>query len=110
MLNAGMASRGGNADSPDGALARERRSSGPHRENWPAPRPRGPRNRVPPIATKRGDGLERRPPVGTARERETSADDAAPCQRDRRTLSELRMARMPTAPSPGAAFFSSGAR
>ena len=40
----------------------------------------------------------------------TSAVDAAPCQRDRRTLSELRMARMPTAPSPGAAFFSDGAR
>ena len=35
----------------------------------PAPRPTGPRNRVPPTEQKRGDGLERRPPVGTARQR-----------------------------------------
>ena len=32
-----------------------------------------------PPERKRGDGLERRPPVGTAREREISADDAGPC-------------------------------
>ncbi len=51
----------------------------------PAPRPGGPRNRVPPIVKKRGDGLERRPPAGIARERETSADDTAPCQCERLT-------------------------
>ena len=31
----------------------------------PAPRPGGPRNRAPSIENKRGDGLERRPLVGT---------------------------------------------
>ena len=36
--------------------------------------------RVSPTEKKRGDGLERRPPAGIARERETSADDVAPCQ------------------------------
>ena len=35
----------------------------------PAPRPAGPRNRATPSGKKRGDGLERRPPVGTARRR-----------------------------------------
>ena len=35
----------------------------------PAPPPAGPRNRVPPMVKKRGDGLERRPPAGTARRR-----------------------------------------
>ena len=41
-----------------------------------------------------------RPPAaaGIARERETSADDAAPCQREFRTLSQPRMARLFTAP------------
>ena len=51
----------------------------------PALRPAGPRNRVPPIVKKRGDGLERRPPAGIARERENSAYDTAPCQRECRT-------------------------
>ena len=41
---------------------------------------------------KRGDGLERRPLVGIARERETSAGDAALFQREIRTLSGPRMA------------------
>ena len=48
----------------------------------PALRPAGPRNRVRPSEKKRGDGLERRPPAGIARERETSADDAAACWRE----------------------------
>ena len=46
----------------------------------PAPRPTGPRDRVPPIVKKRGDGLDRRPLAGIARERETSAHDVAPFQ------------------------------
>ena len=50
-----------------------------------------------PIAKKRGDGLERRPPVGTARERETSADYAALYRRERRTLSQSRIVRPLTA-------------
>ena len=64
----------------------------------------GTRNHVPPPERKRGDGLERRPPAslpvgaGIARERETSADDAAPHQRERRTLFQPRMARPLTAP------------
>ena len=45
-----------------------------------APRPVGPRNRVLPNEKKCGDGLERRPPAGIARERETSGGGAAPCQ------------------------------
>ena len=49
-----------------------------------APRQRG-ETRVLPTRKKRGDGLERRPPVGIARERETSSDDAAPCERTLRT-------------------------
>ena len=67
----------------------------------PAPRPGGPRNRVPPIVKKRGDGLERRPPAGIARERETSADDTAPCQCERLTPSQHRMPR--SLPLPAAA-------
>ena len=42
---------------------------------------------------------ERRPPVGTARERETSADNAAPCQREFPTLSQPWMLRPLTSPS-----------
>ncbi len=67
----------------------------------PAPRPGGQRNRVPPIVKKRGDGLERRPPAGIARERETSADDTAPCQCERLTPSQHRMPR--SLPLPAAA-------
>ena len=55
--------------------------------------------RVVPSAKKRGDGLERRPPVGIARERETRADDAALCLRECRTLSQSRMVRPLTASS-----------
>ena len=55
--------------------------------------------RVVPSAKKRGDGLERRPPVGIARERETKADDAALCRRECRTLSQSRMVRPLTASS-----------
>ena len=47
---------------------------------------------VTPNEKKRRDGLERRPPAGIARERETSADDVAPCQRGLRTLSQPLMA------------------
>ena len=50
-----------------------------------------------PSAKTRGDGLERRPPVGIARERETSADDAALYRRECRTLSQSRMVRPLTA-------------
>ena len=58
---------------------------------------------------KRGDGLERRPPAGIARERETSADDAAPCQREFPTLAQPRMARLLTAPPyPGSRFLMTG--
>jgi len=32
-------------------------------------------------------GLDRRPPAGIARERETSVDDTAPCQREFRAVS-----------------------
>ena len=55
--------------------------------------------RVVPSAKKRGDGLERRPLVGIARERETRADDAALCRRECRTLSQSRMVRPLTASS-----------
>ena len=48
---------------------------------------------VQPTEKKRGDGLERRPLVGIAQERETSADDAAPDQRECRTLSDTRLTR-----------------
>ena len=43
--------------------------------------PDGAPNCVTPIEQKGGDGLERRPLVGIARERETCADDVEPCQR-----------------------------
>ena len=46
----------------------------------PASRPAG--MRVPPPEPERGDGLERRPLVGIARERETSVDGVAACQRE----------------------------
>ena len=69
----------------------------------------GTRYHVPPPEQKRGDGLERRPPVGIARERETNADDAAPYQRECRTLFQPRMARPLTAPpTRGSAFFMTG--
>ena len=42
--------------------------------------------------------LERRSLTGIARERETSADDTAPCQRECRTPSQHRMPRSLTAP------------
>ena len=93
------------------------RSEGPHRENWrrslasalsglPASRRDCilTANRVSLRERKRGDGLEPppgelgRPPAGIARERETSADDAAPSQREFTTLSQSRMARLLTAP------------
>ena len=56
--------------------AGERRCSHRHR----GPEGREPANRRPP--KKRGNGLERRPPAGTARERETSAHGPASCQRE----------------------------
>ncbi len=49
------------------------------------------------------EARERRPPVGIARERETSADDAALCQRECRTLLTTRMVRPLTASSRGCA-------
>ena len=49
--------------------------------------PRSGAKRASPPAHKREDGLERRPPVGIARERETCADDAGPCQHECRTTS-----------------------
>ena len=55
--------------------------------------------RVAPSAKKRGDGLDRRPLVGIARERETRTDDAALCLRECRTLSQSRMVRPLTASS-----------
>ena len=54
----------------------------------PASPPSGRRNFAQLTEKKRGDGLERRPPVGIARERETSADHAAPYQCEGRTLSQ----------------------
>ena len=67
---------------------RERRCSHRHRG------PSGPRK-------KHGDGLDRRSPTGIAREREISVDDTAPSQREFRTLSQPRMARLGLAPSTG---------
>ncbi len=58
-----------------------------------ASRPPGPRNCVLLTEKERGDGLERRPLVGIARERETSTDDATPCQCEYRTLFQSRMPR-----------------
>ena len=90
------------ADSPDGALTSERRCSHRHRA------PRSARHRTLLRGKRRGDGLEPppgelgRPPAGIARECETSADDAAPCQRELPILSQAPMARLLTAPSyPG---------
>ena len=64
------------------------------------------RDGVSPMAQKRGDGLERRPPAGITRERETSADDTGPCQRECRTPSQHPMPRPLTAPPTRAAPFS----
>ena len=50
-----------------------------------------------PTAQNHGD-MERRSPTGIARERETRADDTAPCQRECRTASQHRMPRSLTAP------------
>ena len=58
----------------------------------PAPRAAGPRNRVSLRRKNRGDSLERRPPAGTARERETRTADAAPCQGECRIPIQFRMA------------------
>ncbi len=99
------------ADSRDGALARERRCSHRHRpaqrgETAYFPVPRWRTSRHLPHPAERHAGLERRPPAGLARERETSADDAAPCQREFPTLSQPRMAQLLTTPPyPGAAPF-----
>ena len=65
----------------------------------PASPPRGRRNCAQLTEKKRGDGLERRPLVGIARERETSADHAAPYQCEGRTLSQPRMVRRLAPPS-----------
>ena len=54
-----------------------------------------------PAAQNHGD-MERRSPTGIARERETRADDTAPCQRECRTASQHRMPRSLTAPLPAA--------
>ena len=66
----------------------------------PAPRPGGPRIRVPPNRVEPGEG-ERRSPTGIARERETSVDHAAPYQRADRTTFESRSARPLAARLPG---------
>ena len=78
----------------------ERRSSGPHRKNWPAPLRDAQRDDASSAAKKRGDGLERRSPTGIARERETCADDTAPCQRECPILSQHRMPRSLSAAPP----------
>ena len=57
----------------------------------PAPLGKAQRDRASPPEHKRGDGLERRPPAGIARERETSADDTALCQLEFRTLLQSGM-------------------
>ena len=57
-----------------------------HRRRWPC----------------QSHGQERQPPAGIARERETSADDTAPCQRECRTPSQHRIPRSLTAPLPAA--------
>ena len=67
------------------------------------------RETVTSTAKKRGDGLERRPPAGIARERETSVDDAALYQLEFRTLFQSRMPRPLTAPpTRGDALFMPG--
>ena len=76
---------------------RERRSS-----FTPAPRPGGPCIRVPP---NRVETAERRSPTGIARQRETSADHAAPYQRADRTTFESRSARPLAAPATRAVPF-----
>ena len=74
------------------------------RERRPAPLGGAQRERVHPPAKKRGDGLERRPPAGIARERETSAHDTAPCQSACRTPPSTGC--RDRSPLPGAAPFS----
>ena len=56
-------------------------TSGPHR--WAKPS----EERIRPIIVERAT-MERRSPTGIARERETSADNAAPCQRQARTAGQ----------------------
>ena len=73
-----------------------------------APLRKAQRDRASPTAKKRGDGLERRPPAGIARERETSADDSAPCQHEGRTLSQHRCRDRSPLPLPPAAPFHVG--
>ncbi len=75
----------GDADNRDGALARERRCSRPQPGELAGTAARRAARSCIANREKGGDGLERRPPAGIARERETRADDAAPCQRERRT-------------------------
>ena len=91
-----LAQRPGNADLLVGT-ARRRRAGVRTAEQvrWGT----GGGKRVVPSAKKRGDGLERRPPVGIARERETRADDAALYRRECRPLSQSRMVRPFTASS-----------
>ena len=91
-----LAQRPGNADLLVGT-ARRRRAEARTADQvrWGT----GGGKRVVPSAKKRGDGLERRPLVGIARERETRADDAALCRRECRTLSQSRMVRPLTASS-----------
>ena len=102
-----MQSRRG-AESPDGAPTRERRSVLPVGAFTPAPPRAAGRDAVPPTsgmahlsahtppgrAARRPGTADLRPvlPVGagTARERETNADDAAPYQRERCTRSQPR--------------------
>ena len=61
--------------------------------------PGGPRNRVPPTARKRGDGLERRPPVGTAAR---SAANGVPPTATKRGDGLERRPPVGTAPRSGA--------
>ena len=56
-------------------------TSGPHRRAKPS------EERIRPIIVERAT-MERRSPTGIARERETSADNAAPCQRQAHTAGQ----------------------
>ena len=82
-LQTGIAAAGRETPIPNSEEARERPGTPVFR---PASRPQA--AKLPsPTAKKRGKGQERQPPAGIARERETSADDAALGERTYRTPS-----------------------
>ena len=83
------------ADSPDGAPARERWPVLPVGAFTPAPPRTAGREGVTPTAKKRGDGLERRPPVGTARRRRAES----------RIAKDRDSSRLGTVPIPGRSAF-----